>query len=77
MSITVYSTTWCPYCKMAKEFLSQHKIQFEDINLEKNPEKAREMVKKSGQQGVPVIDVNGKIIIGFNKPALKEALGLA
>lgn len=62
---------------MAKEFLNQQKIQFEDINVENDPAKAREMVQKSGQQGVPVIDVNGKIIIGFNRPALKEALGLA
>lgn len=77
MTVTVYSTTWCPYCKMAKEFLNQHKVQFEDINVEKDPAMAKAMIQKSGQQGVPVIDVNGKIIIGFNKQALKEALGLA
>lgn len=74
MNVMVYSTTWCPYCKMAKEFLGQHKIKFEDINVEKDSQKAEEMIRKSGQQGVPVIDVDGQIIVGFDMEALKQAL---
>ncbi|HZX34464.1 MAG TPA: glutaredoxin family protein [archaeon] len=77
MGVTVYSTTWCPYCKMAKEFLSQHKISFEDINVEKDSGKAEEMIEKSGQQGVPVIDIDGKIIVGFDKEALRQALKIS
>lgn len=74
MPVIVYSTTWCPYCKLAKDFLRDHKIKFEDINVQEKPEKADEMVNKSGQTGVPVIDIDGRIIIGFDREALKDAL---
>jgi len=59
---------------MAKDFLKEHNIKFEDIDVSQNQEAAREMVKKSGQMGVPVIDINGKIIVGFDKEALKKEL---
>jgi len=74
MKVRVFSTTWCPWCKMAKDFLKQHKIPFEDINVEEDPKAAQEMIDKSGQTGVPVIDANGKIIIGFNREELKKTL---
>lgn len=74
--VKVYSTTWCPYCKAAKEYLKENKIQFEDINVEEYPAAAEEMIKKSGQSGVPVLDIGGKIIIGFDKAAIKKELGL-
>jgi glutaredoxin len=61
---------------MAKEFLKQKNVKFEDINIEENPEKAKEMVKLSGQTAVPVIDVDGKIIVGFDKERLKKNLRL-
>lgn len=64
----------CPYCRMAKEYLKEKNIEFEDIDVSGNREKAREMIKKSGQMGVPVIEVDGKIIVGFDKEALDEAL---
>ena len=73
MAVKIYSTTWCPYCKMAKDFLNEHKIKFEDINIQEKPEKAKEAVQKSKQTGVPVIEINGKIIVGFNLEALKNA----
>ena len=76
MVVKVYSTTWCPWCKMAKDFLKQNKIPFEDINVEEDPKAAQEMIDKSGQTGVPVIDANGKIIIGFNREELKKTLKL-
>jgi len=76
MKVRVFSTTWCVYCKMAKEFLKQKNVKFEDINIEENPEKAKEMVKLSGQTAVPVIDVEGEIIVGFDKERLKKLLRL-
>lgn len=74
MSVTVYSTPTCPWCYKAKEFLTQNKIKFKDIDVSQNQEAADEMVKKSGQMGVPVIDANSTIIIGFDAAALKAAL---
>lgn len=76
MRVVVYSTPTCPWCHVAKEFLKKNKVQFEDIDVSKNVEKAREMIQKSGQMGVPVIDADGEIIVGFDQPALKKALHL-
>ncbi len=76
MSVTVYSTHTCPYCVMAKDFLKQSKIQFEDVYVDDDYDKAEEMIQKSGQTGVPVLDINGKIIVGFNREAIKKALNL-
>jgi glutaredoxin len=59
---------------MAKEYLKSKNIEFEDVDVGSNMERAMEMIQKSGQQGVPVLDVNGKVIIGFNKPAIDQAL---
>ena len=74
MNITVYSTPTCPYCKLAKEFLKEKSIDFKDIDVSADSAAANEMVKKSGQMGVPVIDIGGQIIVGWNKTALEEAL---
>jgi glutaredoxin-like YruB-family protein len=76
LKVKVYSTPFCPYCTMAKEFLKKHAIKFEEVNVQENRAAAIEMIKKSGQNGVPVIDVDGKIIVGFDEPALREALGI-
>jgi glutaredoxin 3 len=72
----VYSTPTCPYCNMAKDFLKENKIDFENIDVSKDREKAEEMIEKSGQMGVPVLDINGTIIIGFDKEKIKKALKL-
>ncbi len=72
--ITLYVTNHCPYCHMAKDFFKQQKIDFKEINVEEDHKAAEEMIEKSGQMGVPVIDINGKIIVGFNKPAIEKAL---
>ena len=76
MAIKVYSTPSCPWCTRAKEFLSENDVDFEDVNVASNVEAAREMVMKSGQMGVPVLDVNGEIIVGFNEPRIRELLKL-
>jgi len=74
MKIKVYSTPTCPWCHRAKEFLKEKGIKFEDIDVSKDKKAAAEMVEKSGQMGVPVLDINGKIIIGFDEPAIEKAL---
>ena len=61
---------------MAKDFLKDYKIKFEEINLEKDQKAVVEMIDKSGQTGVPVLDINGKIIVGFNTEEIKKALKL-
>ena len=74
--ILIYSTPTCPYCKMTKQFLAQNNIIFEDIDVSVNETATEEMIRKSGQMGVPVIDIDGEIIIGFDKERIKEKLGL-
>ena len=74
MNVKVYSTTWCPFCKMAKDFLKENNIKFEEINVQENPQAAEEMIKKSGQTGVPVIEIDNKIVIGFNIEELRKVL---
>ncbi|MFH0763841.1 MAG: glutaredoxin domain-containing protein [Candidatus Omnitrophota bacterium] len=74
--ITVYSTSTCPFCVRVKQFLKDNFIQFEDIDVSENQDKAQEMIKKSGQMGVPVIEIDGGIIVGFDKEKIKEALGI-
>lgn len=76
MKVKVYSTPICPYCTIAKNFLKEHKVQFEEIDVSKNQAAAVEMVAKSKQMGVPVIDIDGQIIIGFDKPKIEAALKL-
>ena len=72
--IKVYSTKSCPYCIMVKDYLSEKKIDFEYIDVGEDQAAAKEMVEKSGQMGVPVLDINGEIIVGFNKNAIEKAL---
>jgi glutaredoxin-like YruB-family protein len=72
--VKVYSTTTCHWCVKAKEWLKENNIEFEDIDVGSNEEAAKEMVEKSGQMGVPVLDVNGEIIIGFDPEKIKNAL---
>ena len=75
-SVIVYSTPTCPFCIRAKQFLKDNNVQFEDIDVSENHEKAQEMIKKSGQMGVPVLEIGEKIIVGFDKDKIKEALAL-
>ena len=75
-SVVVYSTPTCPFCVRAKQYLKDNKIQFEDIDVSENQEKAQEMIKKSGQMGVPVLEIGTKIIVGFDKDKIKEALAI-
>ena len=74
MPIKVYSSPTCPYCTMLKEFLKRRNIEFEEIDVAANREAAVEMIAKSGQMGVPVVDIDGTIIIGYNEAAIRERL---
>lgn len=75
-SVKVYSTPTCPYCVRAKQFLKDNNISFEDIDVSVRQDEAQEMVRKSGQMGVPVLDIDGQIIVGFDKERIKKALGI-
>jgi glutaredoxin-like YruB-family protein len=76
MKVIVYSTPTCAYCVFAKDFLKENNIEFEDVDVSVDQERAQEMIENSGQMGVPVIDVDGQIIVGFNKAKLKQLLGI-
>jgi len=76
IKVRVYSTVTCPYCVTLKEYLKEKGIKFEDINVAVDKEAAKEMVEKSGQMGVPVSDINGDIIIGFDKVKINQLLGI-
>ncbi len=72
--VTIYSTTWCGFCHAAKHYLDKLGVKYEDKNVEHDIDAAHEAVGKSGQMGVPVIDVDGIIIIGFDRQRLDMAL---
>ncbi|MFA4843012.1 MAG: glutaredoxin domain-containing protein [Candidatus Omnitrophota bacterium] len=75
-SVKVYSTPTCPWCVRVKQFLSENNILFENYDVSQEPSKGEEMVNKSGQMGVPVIDIDGSIIVGFDRERIKQALGI-
>jgi len=74
MAISVYSTPSCPYCVMAKNYFRENRIPFNDYDVAKDQRRADEMIRKSGQMGVPVLDINGQIIVGFDKTRVERAL---
>lgn len=74
--VLIYSTPTCVYCNMAKDFFKKKGVQFTDVNVGSDMEKRKEMIEKSGQMGVPVIDIGGDIIVGFDEPAISKLLGI-
>jgi len=76
MKVIIYGTESCPWCHKAREFMKDHKVKFTNKNVGEDQKAAQEMIKKSGQQGVPVIDVDGEIIVGFDENKLRELLKL-
>jgi alkyl hydroperoxide reductase subunit F len=75
MKVKIYTTPTCPYCKLAKSYMDEQGVAYEEIDVAANTDAAQEMVKVSGQMGVPVIMVDEQVIVGWNKTALEEALG--
>ena len=74
VKVTVFSTISCPWCRRVKEFLKANKISFTNVDVGSDQKAAKEMVKKSGQTGVPVIDIDGKIVVGFDEEKLRSLL---
>ena len=74
--IRIFSTPSCPYCVTLKEFLKHHEINFEDIDVSKDEKTLEEMIQKSGQMGVPVIEIGDQIIVGFDKPKIVKLLNI-
>lgn len=74
--VVVFSTPTCTYCNMAKSYFREKGIKFMDIDVSRDQAAARDMVRRSGQMGVPVIDIGGKIIVGFNRPQINTLLGI-
>lgn len=72
--VTIYSTTTCPYCVMAKRYFTDKGVAYEDKNVGIDRAAGQEMVRKSGQMGVPVIDIDGEIIVGFRPDVFEELL---
>ena len=74
-NVKVYGTSTCPFCKRARAWLEKNQIDFEDIDLSGDRSRIKEMIKVSGQTGVPVIVIDDEVVIGFNQPRLEELLG--
>lgn len=74
--VKVYSTPTCPWCDVAKKFLSDHNIEFETIDVSQSQDVLMELIQKTGSTGVPVIEINGEYILGFNKNAICEKLNI-
>ena len=74
MAVTIYTTPTCGYCRVAKDWFRARHVPFTEYDVSADQRKAEEMVRRSGQMGVPVIDVHGKVILGFNRPEIEKAL---
>ena len=74
--VTIYTTPTCVYCNVAKDFFKENNIVFEEKNVATDQEALKEMVKKSGMMSVPVIDIDGNVLAGFNKDEVAKALGI-
>lgn len=73
-TVTVYSANWCGFCHATKQYLDKLGVKYTDKNIEEDQKFAQESVEKSGQMGIPVIDIGGEIIIGFDRPKIDKAL---
>ncbi len=75
-NIKIYSTPTCVYCKMAKEFFKKHNVAYTEHNVAEDDAAREEMINKTHQLGVPVIDVDGEVFVGFNRSELEKAIGV-
>jgi glutaredoxin 3 len=74
--VILFTTPTCTYCRAAKKYLREHGVPFKDVDVSRDSSAARDMVRRSRQQGVPVIDIGGKIVVGFDRPKVDRLLGL-
>jgi len=75
-NVTIYSTPTCVYCNLAKTFFKNNSVAYTEHNVATDLARRKEMIDKTGQMGVPVIDANGQVIIGFDEPRLRTVLGI-
>ena len=75
-NVTIYTTPGCIYCKMAKDWFNENNIDYTEYDVSADAERREEMMKKTGQMAVPVIDVEGELVVGFDKPRLSQLLGI-
>ena len=75
-AVKVYSTPTCPWCVRAKEFFKENRIKFTDVDVAEDDNEREQMIEKSGQLGVPVIEIGSEVIVGFDLPKIKKALGI-
>jgi glutaredoxin-like YruB-family protein len=73
-TVTIYSADWCAFCHAAKDYLDKKGVTYTEKNVEQDQSFAQEAVRKSGQMGIPVLDINGEIIVGFDRPRIDAAL---
>jgi len=73
-NITVYSASWCAFCHAAKDYFDKLGVKYTDKDVEKDPKSLQESIDKSGQMGIPVIEIGKDIIVGFNRPSIDAAL---
>lgn len=74
--VIVFSTPTCSFCNIAKKYFREKGIKFKDVDVSRDMAAARDMIRRSGQQGVPVIDIGGKIVVGFNRLEIDRYLSL-
>lgn len=74
--VIVYSTPTCVYCKLTKDFLKKNNVEYTEHNVADDGEARQEMIQKSHQMGVPVVDIEGEVFVGFDKEGIAKALGI-
>lgn len=74
--VLIYTIPTCPFCTRAKQYMKDNNVQFEEVDLHEHEDRSQEMINKSGQIGVPVLDIEGTIVVGFDKDKIKEVLGI-
>lgn len=72
--VTIYSATWCAFCHAAKDYLDKKGVKYTDKDVDSSPQIAQEAMSISGQTGIPVLNINGKIVVGFDRPRIDAAL---
>lgn len=73
--VILFSTPTCGYCRQAKNYLRERGIRFKEVDVSRDPAAARDLARRSGQMGVPVLDIGGQMIVGFNRPKINQLLG--
>jgi glutaredoxin 3 len=75
--VLIFTTPTCPWCRRAKEYLRQRGVSFREVDVSRDPAAARDLLRRTGQLGVPVIEIDGRPVVGFDRPRIDALLGLA